>query len=172
MKHIKLIPIGGYYFFLFIFSIIISYGVALLIVPDLYGNGYMFHSILMIILLVGLPTALIVGVKDQLLVILYLNQLEIFEKVLLNTKRYFQWDEVVDVGIGVNPIQAHKNVNFYVSRRPVKEYEVLHVLDMRKDPDVIMIRYSKKAYRTLKTFCPIEIKQEELIPQIDKSIIK
>ncbi len=172
MKQIKLIPIGRYNILVFMSGVFVSYIFAIVLLPEAIKNNEIFSVISTCLIFIVLPTVLIIGTKDQFLVFLYLNQSEIFERVLFKKKRHFQWDEVVDVGIGVNPIQAYKNANFYVSRRPVTEYEIMHVYDMRKDPDVILIRYSKKAYQALKTFCPIEINQDELVPQINKSFIK
>ncbi len=169
MKQIRLIPIGRFNYFGFLFILFGCYCFGLILLLNFLQDIWPFIAI---ILFFSIPTYLIIKAKDQYLVFLYMNQSEIFERVLFKKKRHFQWDEVVDVGIGVNPIQAYKNANFYVSRRPVTEYEIMHVYDMRKDPDVILIRYSKKAYQALKTFCPIEIKQDELVPQINKSIIK
>jgi hypothetical protein len=74
--------------------------------------------------------------------------------------------------IGVHPIQYYKNINIYISRRAVSEYEMLHLFNMRKDKNVMIVRYNKKVYEVIKKYCKTEIINEQVIHQIDQLIMK
>lgn len=167
-------PSNGYAIFIgFQCMIVCIYGIFLLTV---YHNENldvnMFITIMIVLFTMVLPTYLLIAGSKLYLLNITVDEKSISERAYLVKRREFYWSEVTDIGIGIHPIQYYKNINIYISRRAVSEYEMLHLFDMRKDNNVMIVRYNKKVYEAIKKYSQAEIKNEQFIHQIDNLIIK